>query len=262
MEFLGLRSGVSNTLDRNPVRVRNIFQRALAVLTKCLKFQIVLMIDSLQWCDNRSLTHITRLMRSDFNILLIMQSRPLQEISDEAVAFDVNSLMRMQNVKHVVLGTMDLAGTSEMIGRAIGCVPHGSLTEEIHRNSGGVPMVIDILTQALKAPGILRIIDGIARLHDGVKLRADEKDLGSLVSSQFDELPSKFQLILKVASVSGFSFSLSYVVKVCNDISDTDTRNQITVEEAIRLVKKHDTYDFLHHPPLPTDDTESNIYFF
>ncbi|KAJ3206104.1 Adenylate cyclase type 10, partial [Dinochytrium kinnereticum] len=252
--FLGIQSSYGE------VGVRSILLRLGRVVTECLGFRMVFMVDNCQWCDLRSLTEVTHFMNSNLDALIFLQSRPIDEIKEDAMLFDYNFMMKLPNMLQIDLNLMDFTGTQQLIANVLGCRVHTSLVEEIHRNSGGVPMVIEILTMGLKAPGVLRLVDGVAWLEDGVKISADEKNAGSLISSQFDQLSLKFQLLLKVASISGISFSLEHVTNVCNDLSDaglpSNVSSAFTIEEAAVMIQKEDAFDFLQHAS-DIEDTNS-----
>ncbi|KAI8839622.1 hypothetical protein BC829DRAFT_28254 [Chytridium lagenaria] len=108
---------------------------------------------------------------------------------------------------------------------------------------------------------------GSVKLADGVKLKAEDNDVGSLISAQFDSLSSKFQIILKVASVAGLNFSLSHVVQVCNDVLTARSMgSSISLEEAASIIETEDVHDFLQHPNGKSENGEdvciAETYFF
>ncbi|KAJ3209419.1 Adenylate cyclase type 10 [Dinochytrium kinnereticum] len=198
---------------------------------------------------SRSLSDIVSLLNSNIDGFVVIQSRPMKEISEEALITDIIYITKMTNCLQVNLDVMDISKTSDMVKLILGKRAHPSLVEEIHRNSGGIPMVIEILTIGLKAPGVLRESDGYVKLRDGYELKADERDAGSLISSQFDQLPSRFQSLLKVASVLGIGFPLDLVVQVFNDLHATamqaDVTEKLTPDDALQLIQNEDKFDFI-----------------
>ncbi|KAJ3097114.1 Adenylate cyclase type 10 [Phlyctochytrium planicorne] len=250
--FLGIKSGDNKGLSMNPLSVRTILLRIIALLTNQLQYRLVFMVDNSQWLDPRSLTALTFILKSHIRrFMMIMLSRPMKELKDSVIASDMSEILKMGNVLVISLNTLDQQGTTQMLIKHLGVQPSSSLIEEILRNSGGIPMVIEILAKGLKAPGVIRVTGGVARLADGVSLKADEKDVGSMISSQFDMLSLRFQIILRVASISGINFSVSQTVDVCNSILseyNSSESSLMTLAEAAHILENEDVYEFLLHP--------------
>ncbi|KAI8839621.1 hypothetical protein BC829DRAFT_28190 [Chytridium lagenaria] len=157
--FLGVKNGNSDGFLNNPVGVRTIIVRILSVITKALGFKVVFMIDNCQWADMRSLTAIKNMFYANLNMMFLLLCRPLVEVNEPAILADLKAIVRMPSVLKVMLDTMDVAGTEAMILKYLGFRPHPSLTQEVFRNSGGIPMVIEILASGLKAHGQTRMMD-------------------------------------------------------------------------------------------------------
>ncbi|KAJ3104722.1 hypothetical protein HDU97_008901 [Phlyctochytrium planicorne] len=185
--------------------------------------------------------------------------RPLQEIKDDAMQAEFASMAKHADILTINLDALDETTTHELVTAILGCEPHSILAKEIHQNSGGIPMVIEMIASGLKARNALRLENGIALLVDDIKISADESDAGSLISSQFDQLSPKFQLFLKVACISGFSFALELVVRVFNDLTKETNETSIdmlTTEEAMKMIEEEDVYDFLNRTQSAGDSKD------
>ncbi|KAJ3203704.1 hypothetical protein HDU67_009984, partial [Dinochytrium kinnereticum] len=236
LEYLGISKKWSGSA---------VVDELLKIVTKVLDYRVVFMVDNCQWSDIRSLTALKHILHSTSNILLILLCRPMQEITDSSASSDLYAILAMPNILKLILKNMDDSGTEAMIMKFLGYKPHPSLVEDIVRNSGGIPMVIEILARSLKAPGSIRFVNGLVKLADGVKLKADEKDVGSI------------------------NFSILHVAQICNDVLANGAvglkETCITVEEAVAIIEKEDTYDFLLHSNRKSDENPiqlSEIYFF
>ncbi|KAJ3116314.1 Adenylate cyclase type 10 [Phlyctochytrium bullatum] len=257
LAFLGL-SAAEDNLSHNPTSVRTAILRILSISSKVLKVPSIFVFDNVQWADPWSFNVLVRLLQSDFNIFAIILSRPMEEVAAYNLATDFTELLQLSNVATVDLAVMDYKGVSAMLRKNLGGMePHPSLINEILNNSGGIPMVIEILATGLRASKMLWVSEGMARLTEGAKLTADDNDLGGMMSAQFDRLPTVSQAILTVAAITGITFSLSHIVQVCNDLQAEglfpSLPGAITVAEATRLLQDQCVYEFL----LPQRETRN-----
>ncbi|KAJ3108737.1 hypothetical protein HDU97_000135 [Phlyctochytrium planicorne] len=264
LRFLGVAGFEHcNDITHNPVAIRNILRHLGKVLTECLNIKCVFMIDNCQWCDVRTMAEVNFLIQSDIpDILVILFCRPMYEIKVEGLLQDLKAISKYETVLSVQLSELDRHSTGKVASKILGCRLDQNLIDEIHTNSGGIPMIVEILTASLSVRKVLRVEGETARLMDGVTLLSDEKNVGWMISSQFDELPSNFQLLLKVASIEGFNFSLENVVQICNDIlreQNLSTNSLITKQDALAMILEADKFDFLIHSGT---DSEDDIYSF
>ncbi|KAJ3104721.1 hypothetical protein HDU97_008900 [Phlyctochytrium planicorne] len=222
-------------------------------------------VDNIQWIDVDSFTSLKAILKAPLDkFMMIYLSRPMKELKENLIASDLAEILQMPNTLVLTLNTMDEHGTRQMIFKHLGVEPSSSLIQEILRNSGGIPMVIEILATGLKAPGMIRVMGGLARLADGVILKADEKDIGSIISSQFDLLSLRFQMILRVASISGINFSVSQVVEICNSIQLEFKASQdslMTQAMADQILTNEDVYEFLLHPEMSDEEAPKTYTF-
>ncbi|KAI8843568.1 hypothetical protein BC829DRAFT_293994 [Chytridium lagenaria] len=129
LSFFGLRSGNGEDLTRNPLGVRNIWMRLGKVLTNCLSYRLVWIVDNYQWCDIRSATDLTYFMSSKLDALIILNSRPMDEFRESERIAEMNYLMRMESVLSVSLDFMDVRGTAELMTKLVGVRPHANLAK-------------------------------------------------------------------------------------------------------------------------------------
>ncbi|KAJ3105725.1 hypothetical protein HDU96_008452, partial [Phlyctochytrium bullatum] len=221
------------------------------------------LVDNVQWADLRSTNLLTQLMRINLDIFMILLSRPMEEVKAYPVYEDILELLRRGSLAVVNLGTLEATGVASFLEKVVGAKPHHALLEQVLTNSGGIPMVVELLANSLRAPGVLQIRDGTARLAEGTKLKADERDLSGLISSQLDKLSLTAQAILKVASIAGILFSLQITLQVCKDLVEDGElpalHSASDAAEARAMFEREGLFDFLL---LPAGPDESDTFSF
>ncbi|MFO0630214.1 MAG: AAA family ATPase [Polyangiales bacterium] len=166
---------------------------------------LLLALDDLQFFDSASLALVRAVRARSPNVLAVMAARitrdPSETLSElRAAAPRVFPLTRLTFEEVSALARVRL-GLREI---------DGEVAAWIHRHADGNPFFTEQLTFALRDSGGLLARDGVAHLHDTLRL-GEAHDLPDAIrrvtTSRFDRLPPDTLLTLKVASVVGRVFT-------------------------------------------------------
>lgn len=166
---------------------------------------VMLALDDLQFFDSASLALVRAVRARSPGALAVMAARvvrdPPETLSElRAWAPRVFTLTRLTLEEVSALARVRL-GLREI---------DGEVAAWIHRHADGNPFFTEQLTFALRDSGGLLARDGVAHLHDTLRL-GEAHDLPDAIrrvtTSRFDRLPPDTLLTLKVASVVGRVFT-------------------------------------------------------
>ncbi len=200
----------------------------------------LLIIEDAHWCDSASWALLEQLRISAPALLLVVATRPLDEMSGHPaadIAAEYRNLQRDPATLRMHLGVLDSETIAALICARLGVpsVPAPAL-ELIRRNAEGHPLFSEEIAYALRDMGILRIERGECRMADDAGNLHDlnfPDTLQGVVTSRLDRLPPAQQMALKVASVIGRIFQL----RGLQGVYPGDDERQRLPEHMSRLVE-------------------------
>lgn len=186
--------------------VRAAVDRLLALVDQtCAVAPLVLVIDDLQWADDASILLWRRLAAAtrQLPLLLVAATRP------ELGRRELGTLRQSVTAggAHVVrLEPLSRADTTNLIGRIVGAEPGRSL-RDLARRTGGNPLYVTELADALVRGNSVRIIDGCAEV-DQAATAAAPKSLLAAVRRTVDFLSEGTREVLRTAALLGMEFAV------------------------------------------------------
>lgn len=167
---------------------------------------VLLTCDDIHWADPASLRllHFARKGLARSRLLLVCSYRPA-ELSPVARRF-AGSLASEDLARIVTLDPLTTDDVSEILrtlGRFEGAQLEHALAADLHRHTGGNPLFIAELLEALEADGLLRLESG--RWTATAHLRAEElpKTLRKALTDRVDGLAPDLRFALEVMAVHG-----------------------------------------------------------
>jgi len=221
-----------------------LLQRAVA------SSPIVVVIEDGHWLDSPSWLLLQRLSRQPDAMLLAIATRPLPHQTAEYVeSLGDDRLTRL---------SLDMLSPDDVLALArqrLGLYElEPSLQQVVGSRAEGNPLFIEELIYALRDKGLLVVDEGVCRLvPDRTDVRSLDlpSTLEGLITSRIDLLGMQEQLVLKVASAIGRTFSLKLVadifptqanVESIRDATQLTSRLQLTRIDA----SDPDLYSFKH----------------
>ena len=165
---------------------------------------VVLVVEDAHWLDSASWRLIRRVSQEIRPLLLVIVSRTLSE----AAPRELQQLLDDPDTFTLALEALSPEETETLVGRRLGTgeVP-AELSRLILEKAGGNPFFSEELADALRDAGLIRVEDGVCTVeHDLGGLEFPETVEG-VVSRRIDRLTPQQQMVLKVASVIGRTFT-------------------------------------------------------
>ena len=174
----------------------------------------LLTFDDVHCADSASWAVVGLVSQSVTPMLMVLSLRPLLPESPP----EYQQLLRSPNTIHFHLRLLSQNETEELLCRrlSVESLPE-AVAEFIHHKTGGQPLFAEQLTYALRDAGLIRIAGAtcMLNLEPGQDLEhALERlqipnTIEGVVTARMDRLDPSQQMVLKVASVIGFDFSLA-----------------------------------------------------
>ena len=168
---------------------------------------LVLLFDDAHWLDSVSWTLIGRVRRELAPLLLVVGARPFGEEAPAGLA----ELWAAPDARRLALDALPEEAIERLVRRRLGVerLP-AAVVRLIHEKAEGHPFFSEELAYALRDAGLLRIVDGEARLAPGADLTALDfpTTIQGVITSRIDRLSPSQQLTVKVASVIGRIFAV------------------------------------------------------
>jgi len=210
---------------------------------------VLVVIEDAHWVDSASWA-IFELMAARVQPLqAIVATRPAQESSPSAL----RRLLNADGVEVVRLGLLGPEESARLVADRLGVrTVAAPILSFVLARAGGHPFFVEELAAALRETGVLHVSGGECRLSP------EAGDLGALdlpqtvegtLTSRMDLLEARQQLVLKVASVVGLSFSagvLRDLYPVAADRRHLDGDLAHLEERDLIRRRDDDTYAFKH----------------
>ncbi|MBT8207638.1 MAG: AAA family ATPase, partial [Acidimicrobiia bacterium] len=209
---------------------------------------IVAILEDVQWADSSSWALLGAVKREVQPLLLVLTSRPeglAEETMTDLLADTATAEMTLEPLdeNHVVALAADRLGVDD--------IPP-EIARVIARKSEGHPLYAEELAFALRDRGALSVRDGRARLlmNESALAGLDlPNTLQDIVTSRLDQLSSRQQLTVKVASVVGRNFD-DEIVRTVHPVSMTidELEAELDELETMGLVDRgtETTHEFKH----------------
>ncbi len=170
---------------------------------------LLLVLEDLHWMDAASWALLARVARDVPRLGILAATRPI----DGRAALDAAAEIRALPHAHSrSLGALEREQVAALLCERLGvdALPQ-ALLDQVMFKARGHPYFSQVVVEALRQRGILEVRAGAAVLAAGAA-RLDRLDLPDTIegvlSGRIDELAATEQLVLKVASVIGYTFAV------------------------------------------------------
>ncbi|MGH6690174.1 MAG: ATP-binding protein, partial [Gammaproteobacteria bacterium] len=174
---------------------------------------MLLAFDDAHWIDSASWTLVAAVVRRAQELLVVVGARPL----DAAAGVELD-LRNHPDTERLQLGPLPTSAVVALVASGLGVrsLP-GQLERFLVERAGGNPFFSEEISRALRDRGIIRIEGEECYLASGM-IGEELSDLPStvqgVITARFDRLSPDEQLVLKVASTIGRSFSLDLLAAI------------------------------------------------
>ncbi len=233
---------LTRTLDPD-LRQGSLLSLLLALLQAwAQESPLILVLEDAQWLDSLSWELTAQVARSlaaaGAPLLLLVVTRPLAP--DSLGARQLQALQETVPSETLSLAPLDFPETRALIKASLNLAPDGlpdEIAQLVHTRSGGNPLFSQELVSGLREAGLIRLeADSSGRYRcvvSGSLRRATQampNTVQGLILARIDRLSPERQLILKVGSVIGQTFSydaLSQVLQGQIDLSDAELEQDL-----------------------------------
>ncbi|MFQ5399559.1 MAG: AAA family ATPase [Anaerolineae bacterium] len=175
---------------------------------------LLLILEDAHWLDSTSWSLMRQVSRSVAPLLLVIATRPIPDPQPEAFI----ELRQEEETRFLSLDMLTEADTEALVRHRLGVekVPP-PLLDLIYQKAEGHPFFSEELAYALRDTGLIQIENGECRLAVNVAdLRSiDFPDtVQGVITNRIDHLSAQQQLVVKVASVIGRTFSFQVLYDV------------------------------------------------
>jgi class 3 adenylate cyclase/tetratricopeptide (TPR) repeat protein len=209
----------------------------------------LLVLEDAQWLDSASWALLRQVVEGVAPFLVVVASRPLVPPLPPALA----EILQRPEARTLRLEALTREETTALLRERLGGVPSGGLVEAIHERAGGNPFFTRELALAMAERGLIVEEEGLLSLAP----RSVEADVLALpdtvqavVLARIDRLEPRQQLMLKVASVIGRSFSYDVLHRVYPVADDRPVLrqkcNELVGLELTRLEQPEPAPSWLH----------------
>ena len=213
-----------------------------SLVTKIAKRQpLIILFDDIQWADSSSLeviSHIVDLTNElPLSLIFVARSTFFEHLPDYLKSTDYRDSHHFYNIK---LQSLSSHESHRLIDKLVPelLVP-SSIKDELYERSGGNPLFIEELVNALRDEVTLRENEGDWALDK--KWKELIKDIPSTVNglllNRYDRQSPEMKYILDMASVIGQRFHASLLATIC-DISEADIIAKIDHLEQADLLRR------------------------
>ena len=195
-------------------RASNILELLTNIVVEAIgNTPTVLILEDAHWLDAASWTLSNRVQRQIPHLLLIIVTRPLtQATRRRPLPTEYQQLLNNPHTTILNLTTLPAADTVSLACRRLN-VSHlpQPVADYIYQRAEGHPFLSQEIAYALRDNGLIHIENGRCQLNGSVQdlwQLALPNTLHGVIAGRIDRLPPPLQLLLKVASVIGRTFSL------------------------------------------------------
>ena len=244
----------------SPVAAKQRLHRALARYLEaiCMRSPVLLVIDDVHWADPSSLEvlHLLRSQLEDARLLLVASYRPV-ELSPAARSF-VRSLAESRLAHLIVLEPLTSEAVKDLLNElgSFDDVQTGqAVTPHLHRHSGGNPLFLSELLDALDRDRVLFVREGRWTWGRDREIGALPNTLGKLLADRIERLTPWTRACVEVLAVAAEEVTVE-VLACAVDISEPRAGLALSVLEEERLVRRTrvGSYDLMH------DELRRHVY--
>eukprot|EP00003_Mantamonas_plastica_P030688 TRINITY_DN771_c0_g1_i8.p2 TRINITY_DN771_c0_g1~~TRINITY_DN771_c0_g1_i8.p2 ORF type:complete len:911 (-),score=277.15 TRINITY_DN771_c0_g1_i8:1988-4720(-) len=174
---------------------------------------LVILLDDAQWLDSASWAFTNDILQSVPNVALVISIQAQVEYFVPAILIQI---LDLPNTHQYTLHTMDPQQVDRLVSELLGVetIPR-EVSEVVYNKSQGNPFFSTQVALALYDQKALRIENGVCSVvsknMDKIELPTS---LNGIITSRIDNLSPQQQMLLKVASVIGSTFSVHLLVHV------------------------------------------------
>ena len=235
--------------DSRAERTREIMIRILA--TAASKGPVAIILDDAHWMDGSSWRFAAAVQREIHPLLLIILMRPNAEFVNE-----YQSMLTETPTDYLHLERMSEADIAEIVSARLGTAAPTAIDRFVCARSQGHPLFAEELSYALQESGYIEIRNGYCELRQppGEAQTVTEvleqlnlpRTVQATIMSRIDNLEESEQLLVKVASVIGSTFSLGlleYVWSTNCDFAQRSLSEILRALDSMKLIHKRPTSD-------------------
>jgi len=209
----------------------------------------LLVLEDAQWLDSASWGLLRQVVEGVASLLVVVVSRPLTPPLPLALA----ELLQRPETHSLRLEPLTRDETAALLQERLGGVPSPGLVDRIHQRAAGNPFFTRELAMAMLERGLIVGEPGglsLAPQASQDDVLALPETVQAVVLARIDRLEPRQQLMLKVASVIGRSFSYEVLHRVYPVVDDRPVLRQKCDElvglDLTRLEHPEPTLSWLH----------------
>lgn len=174
----------------------------------------LLLVEDAHWVDSASWALLAQVREQVDPMLVVLVTGPVESDTDPAPP-ELRQVLAQPGTYHLQLGPLSLAETESLVCRKLGVqrIP-SEVAEFIYGKAEGHPLFTEELASALRDAGLIQVWNGECYLSPeagDLKSAQFPDNLEAVITSRIDRLAPQLQLVLKVGSVLGRTFSLSLI---------------------------------------------------
>ncbi len=211
---------------------------------------VLLAVDDVHWVDTESLDVLRYVIAGDRqrSVGVVMTLRSEEVVEGHPLHRWLADIRRLPGFEQLDLGPLDRNATTELVRAVIGGEPHQTLTDEVHRRSGGNPYLARLLV-AGAGPSDTGLPDGAAQgLEDAVLAGWHDLDPGA-------------RELTTVLAIAGAALERGELAQLVDGRLDLDRVPEWLAAAVNRAVLDVDDQGrFWFHHPLQAELLESRAY--
>ncbi|KAJ3049420.1 hypothetical protein HK097_009578 [Rhizophlyctis rosea] len=254
---------------QNKMRIKDLSELLKRIITALSAITpLVLIFNEAQYMDTLSWELLWEIITTCTKTSVFIFTRPERYFETEENKLIYQKFKRIPRASIISVEGLRPDETSLLVVQCWSGTPRikkvsPTIVENIYNHTGGNPLYIRSLVQALKDSGQWRVTDegelttqtDTAAEFDFDKI-VPQIDLQSVIVAQFDRLDRTFQLFLKVASVLGQKFMADEVILFL-DMPEFQVHRK-NQSATLKKIEQMDRYKFLERPEGTSDETSSS----
>jgi predicted ATPase len=186
-------------------RIQHTRRLCLEVLAEAASGPLLIAVDDGHWLDSASWALLVELSGRDLPICILLATRP-----GAGLAPEFEELLSEPATQRLSLAPLDAGQSVQIACERLGVerLP-APVIELVAEKAAGNPLFVEELAYALRDSGLIEIEPGSCRLAAGQDLAALElpDTVEGIIGSRIDRLEPQPELVLKVASAVGLTFT-------------------------------------------------------
>ena len=201
------------------------------------KYLVILILEDLHWSDHSTLAAINHLVKTTKNskLLILSAFRPLEGNEIKVINYFSEQLVKRE-IEKIELKPFSRSDIKRYLSfKGSGNVDKTLLANWLYKNTEGLPLFVINLYKFIENNGWLSAKDLFVELaFSGERFKRHiPENLRTLIQQQIEQLPNLEKSLLKIASVFGEKFNVSFINHLLSESFDE------LVKTSENLIKKH-----------------------